>query len=93
MKRSKLFLGLTTGLLAVVGIVAARTQRHSTEYAVRTSPTGNPCGGFCLDKGAIVSTTTITPGELLVTSGSNRCTIFTNVNFNQVCVTPLYSGD
>ena len=91
MKRSKLFLGITTGLLTIAGIAVAKTHRHSTEVAARTSPAGAPCGGQCVDIASIEATTTVN-GNLWITN-HYKCTVYTNINFQQNCVVPAYYGD
>ena len=44
MKRSKIFLGLTTGLLAVVAFTAAKVAKFTNKHAPYFT---NPSSGFC----------------------------------------------
>jgi hypothetical protein len=89
MKRSKIFLGLTSGLLAIAGLVAAKSSRfHDIQYNFKLP------NGQCIDASTYNGATTLNVGgvkQQLTTGQSNGYLIYTGFVSGQ-CTDPLYSG-
>jgi len=81
MKRSKIFLGITTGVLAVVAFTAAKTAKYSHSARGYYSVTQNKC--------------TVPANQSFLTTGTNQATADGNLVFRYVdgpCATKLYTG-
>ena len=61
MKRSKIFLGLTTAVLAVVGVAAAKKHTNTTRFYVTTG------GTWCTSKTSICVKTTAPANQCFFT--------------------------
>jgi hypothetical protein len=85
MKHSRLFLVLTTGLLAVAGIVAAKAERRDLDAKIYTSAQNIKCISYGTASGA-----TTTPNDnVLRTFAQLVKTLYT---VNSACLHRLYQG-
>jgi hypothetical protein len=85
MKHSRLFLGLTTCLLVVAGIVAAKANRHNLCAKIYTSAQNIKCISYGTCNGC-----TATPNSNVIrTTAQGVKTLYTCVN---ACTHKLYMG-
>jgi hypothetical protein len=89
MKRSKLFLGVTTGILAVVAFTAAKTARFTRHVA------GYYYGGsqnqHCTLSGGAVGYTASGEGNPLTADNTSSSPLY-SYNNGGSCVVPLFTG-
>jgi hypothetical protein len=85
MKRSKLFLGLTTCLLAVAGLVAAKASKHTVTAKIYTSAQNLRC----VEYGSALNATTTPSSNILKTSAQLVKTLYTA---NSACLHRFYQG-
>jgi hypothetical protein len=83
MKRSKLFLAVTTGVLAIVGVAAAKSRFQQTQAAYTS-------GGSCVSVGSINATNNSNNGgsKLHTSTNTNAKTLY---SLATTCHTPLFS--
>jgi hypothetical protein len=86
MKRSKLFLGITGSLLAVVGLAAAKNARHPlTHYYYQTTQLS------CITAPFSVEYTLATAGGQLTYAGTGNKSFRTKSGATS-CITPIYKN-
>jgi hypothetical protein len=87
MKRSKVFLGITTTLLAIAGFAATKANRSTV--TAKYKPV-NSCVSYGTTGQA--ATTVKATGQVTLTAGGSNVgkTLFTATN--SLCSHPLYSG-
>ena len=91
MKHSKLFLGLTSGLLAIVGLAAAKAHRTNIPACVYTSVNKQVCV-----KAPNIDNVTLTAPSvdaIIVVTAVHNYTLFTYTTPIPRCVIPLYVGN
>ena len=87
MKRSKIFLGITTGVLAVVAFTAGKTTKFST--SIRAGYYTNPGNLKCtLAGGAAYSTLNVGSGFNQATAAGN---FLYSYNSGSTCIKPLFT--
>ena len=90
MKRSRIFLGLTAGCLAVAGAVAAKVNYFSVTHAWYLDKTTGTC--IAQDVPCVYNPTPPpphTPTTCFFTSGGNTYTVYTTINLLQKCTNIL----
>jgi hypothetical protein len=88
MKRSKFFLGLTSGLLAIAGLVAAKSAKfHTFDFNFRAP------NGACVAGGSVTNAQTALNGPQLTTGNGNNYKMYTGIAApNSQCTDPIYIG-
>jgi hypothetical protein len=85
MKRSKIFLGLTTAVLATVGLFAAKSAKfNSLQYKVRSGT------GVCSAALGPIQNATYNGSTVLTTGSSAHAIAYTAVTTS--CTQPLFIG-